>query len=124
MLREIVDKFGKISKYESIVNSNKGGKDIELQVQGNLIQDKHKLLVYLIFFFLIDLVQALAQGFSVRNKDIVSSNYNSLVFNISEVPESNIIQILGQLNSSRTKDDLVVILYLLKSIQMFLRGEE
>lgn len=123
MLREIVDKFGKISKYESIVNSNKGGKDIELQVQGNLIQDKHKL-VYLIFFFLIDLVQALAQGFSVRNKDIVSSNYNSLVFNISEVPESNIKQILGQLNSSRTKDDLVVILYLLKSIQMFLRGEE
>jgi len=58
--------------------------------------------VYLIIFFK-DLVQDLAQGFSVRNKDIVSLNYNSPVFNISEVPESNIIKILGQLKSSRAK---------------------
>lgn len=69
MLKGIVDKSGEnINRLR-----NKRDKGTELQVQGILIQDKNQFAsVFNIFF--IDSVQDLAQGFSVRSKDIISPN--------------------------------------------------
>ncbi len=50
--------------------------------------------MYLILF-LIDAVQDLTQGFSVRSKHIILPNHDLTVFNMSEVSESYLLKMLG-----------------------------
>lgn len=93
--REVWENINKVKK-----KNNKNHKGIELQVHRSLIQDKHQI-VFNNFF--IDSVRDLTHGFGIRSNDIILPNHDLTVFNISEVSESYIINILSLFKSSRAK---------------------